>query len=311
MCGQCGCTPEDESEASAGPSHKHPHVHEGGEAHSHEHSHGEGEGHRHVHGQGGHSHPHVHGTSEAHSHEHTHGAGQDHDHVHGESPTHAARIVVDKARAGVLGVNSKAADKIREAMTRRGIVLVNITSGPGSGKTTLLKSTLGALESGTAAVLVGDLETERDAGRLRGLGAQVRQINTGKGCHLSAAQIAQALENLELEGLEFVFIENVGNMACPAEFDLGEHVRVALLSLPEGDDKVAKYPGLFAAADVILLNKIDLSRVLPFDEGLVKDDLSRINTRAVLLRLSAMGGQGLDEWIQWLKAFRAAKMPKA
>jgi hydrogenase nickel incorporation protein HypB len=245
-----------------------------------------------------------HAEQEPHGHDHGHEHGHDHGHGHGHK--HEARIAVDPAQGSVLDSNGHAASRVRADLTRRGILMLNLTSGPGSGKTALLKATLAALEPKSTAVLVGDLETDRDAARLRGMGAQVRQINTGKGCHLSATQVANGLERLDLDGLEFLFVENVGNMACPAEFDLGEHARVAVLSLPEGDDKVAKYPGLFAAAHVVVLNKIDLARVLPFDEGQVREDLSRVNTRAPLIRLSAIGGQGMEEWLNWLKAFRAS-----
>jgi hydrogenase nickel incorporation protein HypB len=240
----------------------------------------------------------------SHDHDHGHGHGHEHGHDHGHNASQT-RIAVDPAAGAVLGSNAHAAVRVREDLTRRGILMLNLTSGPGSGKTALLKATLAALEPGTTAVLAGDLETDRDAARLRGLGAQVRQINTGKGCHLSAAQVASGLERLDLDGLEYLFVENVGNMACPSEFDLGEHGRVALLSLPEGDDKVAKYPGLFAAADVVVINKIDLASVLPFDEGLVREDLSRMNTHAKMVRMSAVGGQGMDDWLDWLKTFRA------
>jgi hydrogenase nickel incorporation protein HypB len=250
---------------------------------------------------------HAHGPGHSHEHgaEHSHGPGKGGEHSHEAHPHHSTRVTVSPEAGSVLSNNAHAATRVRSDLTRRGILMLNLTSGPGSGKTALLRATLAALEPDSAAVLVGDLETDRDAARLRGLGAQVRQINTGKGCHLSAAQVAAGLERLDLEGLEYLFVENVGNMACPAEFDLGEHGRVAVLSLPEGDDKVAKYPGLFAAAHVVVLNKIDLGQVLPFDEGLVREDLGRINSRAPLIRLSAVGGQGMDAWMQWLATFRA------
>lgn len=224
-------------------------------------------------------------------------------HSHAE-PGRSKRVQVERASGDLLKAGQRAAARTRQELTDRGILMLNLTSGPGSGKTALLQATLRRLPEGSAAVLVGDLETDRDAARLHGLGAQVRQINTGKGCHLSAPQVAAALDQLDLEGVETVFVENVGNMACPAEHDLGEHGRVALLSLPEGDDKAGKYPGLFAAADVVLLNKVDLQHVLPFDEGTLKDDLARLNTRAPLLRLSALGGQGMEAWMAWLQQFR-------
>lgn len=225
----------------------------------------------------------------------------DHGHEHGRKST---RVDLSPAEGNVLASNSRLAKRTRHELGARGILMVNITSAPGSGKTALLHATLSRAEPGSCAVLVGDLETDRDAARLRGLGAQVRQINTGKGCHLSAAQVSAALDPLELDGLETLFVENVGNMACPSDYDLGEHARVAMLSLPEGDDKAAKYPGLFAAADVVLLNKVDLAHVLPFNEDLLRQDLARLNTRAPLLRLSAVGGQGIEAWVQWLQSFR-------
>ncbi len=135
---------------------------------------------------------------------------------------------------------------------------------------------------------------------------QTVQINTGQGCHLSATQVSEGLDTLDLAAVDYLFIENVGNMVCPAEFDLGEQCRAALLSVPEGDDKVAKYPTLFQRADVILLTKVDLLGVLPYDVQRVRDDLSRINTRAPLLLLSAAAGQGMDAWFDWLRARQTA-----
>lgn len=258
--------------------------------------------------------------SHAHDHGHAHGHARAHDPAEAVSlpprmgvPAEGAKdsgisatVTVSRASGGLLNANNQVAAKTRAALAARGILMLNITAGAGSGKTALLQATLRRLPEGSAAVLVGDLETDRDAGRLHGLGAAVLQINTGKGCHLSASQVAQGLERLDLEGVKTVFVENVGNMACPSDYDLGEHVRVAVLSLPEGDDKAAKYPGLFAAADVVLLNKIDLANVLPFDESLLRSDLARLNTHAPLLRVSAIGGQGMEAWMEWIEGRRKA-----
>lgn len=203
----------------------------------------------------------------------------------------------------VLKANDAVARSNRKRMEEAGILAVNITSAPGSGKTALLERTIPALlPEHRSAVIVGDLQTTRDAERLGGLAVEVTQINTEGGCHLSATQVSDALDGLELRDLSFLFIENVGNMVCPAGFDLGEHVRVAMLSVPEGPDKVAKYPTLFQPADVILLNKIDLAEALEFDSYCVRDDLSRINTRAPLVEISARTGQGMDPWLSWLLA---------
>lgn len=206
----------------------------------------------------------------------------------------------------VLEANDAAAGENRRRMEHAGVLGVNITSAPGSGKTLLLEKTISALEGEfRSAVIVGDLQTTRDAERLGNLAVQVVQINTEGGCHLSAAQVSEALNRLEMKDLSFLFIENVGNMVCPAGFDLGENVRTAMLSVPEGDDKIAKYNTLFQPADVILLNKIDLIDVLGYDTSRVRDDLSRINTRAPLIELSAKTGWGMDEWLGWLRTRRS------
>ena len=202
----------------------------------------------------------------------------------------------------VLEANDTVAKTNRQRMDRAGIVAINITSAPGSGKTSLLEKTIPALAPDIrSAVVVGDLQTTRDAERLGAVATEVAQINTEGGCHLSAAMVAESLDRLALEGLSLLFIENVGNMVCPAGFDLGEHFRVAMLSVPEGDDKVAKYNTLFLPADVILLNKVDLIGVLDYDMSRVRDDLSRINTRAPLIELSTRTGQGMDPWLAWLR----------
>ena len=202
----------------------------------------------------------------------------------------------------VLEANDAVAQANRRRLDDAGLVAVNITSAPGSGKTALLQRTIPALAPDLGcAVIVGDLQTARDAERLGGLGAQVVQINTEGGCHLSATQVTEALNALDLVGLRLLFIENVGNMVCPAGFDLGEHKRVAMLSVPEGDDKVAKYPTLFQPADAIVLNKTDLIDLLDYDVSRVTDDLARINTRAPLLQLSVRTGDGFGAWLNWLR----------
>ena len=208
----------------------------------------------------------------------------------------------------VLEANDAVAAANREQLEQAGVATVNITSAPGSGKTTLLQKTIPALAPEIrSAVIVGDLQTTRDAERLDGLGAAVTQINTEGGCHLSASQIAEGLKGLTLSELSLLFIENVGNMVCPAGFDLGEHKRVAMLSVPEGDDKVAKYPTLFQPADVILLSKVDLIGVLDYEKSRVLDDLAQINTRAPLIEISSKTGEGMDAWLEWLRCLCARK----
>ncbi|MHC4441737.1 MAG: hydrogenase nickel incorporation protein HypB [Planctomycetota bacterium] len=206
-----------------------------------------------------------------------------------------------KVVENVLKANESVAEGNRQFLNGAHILGVNLMSSPGSGKTALLERTIGQLGADIkCGVLVGDLQTTRDAERLVHLAVEVTQINTGAGCHLAAGQVAEGLKGLELDGLAYLFIENVGNMVCPASFDLGEHVKVVLLSVPEGDDKVAKYPVLFQRADAILLTKVDLIGVLDFDRSRVLDDISQLNTRAQVIELSSKTGQGLDKWLDWL-----------
>ena len=204
--------------------------------------------------------------------------------------------------------NTRLAAASRARLDALGIFGLNVMSAPGSGKTTLLQRTITELAPRRSAVLVGDLQTSRDADRLAVTGAPVVHINTGRGCHLTAGQVADGLDALDLTGIGFLFIENVGNMVCPAEHALGEHRSAVLISLPEGDDKVAKYPTLFQAADVVLLTKIDLAPVMEFDERRVRDDLTQINTRAPLLRLSTRTGEGFPAWLAWLADARKGKL---
>lgn len=205
----------------------------------------------------------------------------------------------------ILEVNESAARENRERLDRAGVVAVNITSAPGSGKTSLLEATVPGLSlEGMCAVIVGDLQTSRDAERIAVLGVESVQINTEGGCHLTASQVSAALDRLDLDGLSFIFIENIGNMVCPAGFDLGEHARVAMLSVPEGDDKIGKYHTLFQPADVIVLNKTDLIGVLDYDLNRVTDDLGRVNTRAPFLRMSVKTGEGIEAWLAWLRGLK-------
>ncbi len=205
----------------------------------------------------------------------------------------------------VLKANDAIALENRRRMDAAGVLAINLMSAPGSGKTTLLEKTIPALGPGQrCAVLVGDLQTTRDADRLGAVAAEVTQINTGQGCHLTASQVAAGLDTLKLKEIAYLFIENVGNMVCPAAVDLGEHLRVALLSVPEGDDKVAKYPTLFQPAHAILLTKVDLIGVVDYERRKVYEDLSRINTSAPVFELSLTTGQGLDRWLTWLQERR-------
>ncbi|MFP4381769.1 MAG: hydrogenase nickel incorporation protein HypB [Candidatus Sumerlaeia bacterium] len=208
----------------------------------------------------------------------------------------------------VLKVNDAVARDNRRRLEEKGIRVINMMSAPGSGKTTLLQKTIPALRPDIeCAVLVGDLQTTRDAERLEESGAQVVQINTGRGCHLDAAQVSQGIDALDLDKIDLLFIENVGNMVCPAGFDLGEHSRAILLSIPEGDDKIAKYPTLFQPADVVLLSKIDLLGVLECNRETIRDDLAKLNAKAPFIEISTKSGHGMDQWLEWLRGQLRAK----
>ncbi len=209
-----------------------------------------------------------------------------------------------KVVESVLQANDAVAQEIRKSLTKAGVLAVNLMSAPGSGKTTLLEKTIVHIGPEKCAVMVGDLQTSRDAERLGATGAVSVQINTGKGCHLSAVQVLAGMNDLDLGPIEYLFIENVGNMVCPAGYDLGEHHRVALLSVPEGDDKVAKYWTLFQGVDVILLTKADLLKYLDFNRERVKLDLSKINTQAPLYELTVKGEDSLHSWYNWLSGKR-------
>ena len=202
----------------------------------------------------------------------------------------------------VLEANDEVAADTRADLERRGIFAIDLIGAPGSGKTALLEATLRVLKGHRhPAVLVGDLATRRDGDRLARWCDQVVQISTGQGCHLEANQVRDALAQIDLDGVDLLFIENVGNLICPVGFDLGQAAKVGLFSLTEGDDKAAKHPYLVEAADLILLNKIDLLPYLAFDRSAFEADIRLLNPGVPILDVSAATGEGLDAWIAWLE----------
>ena len=205
---------------------------------------------------------------------------------------------------GLLHANDHTAAHNREHFNKHGVLAVNLMSSPGAGKTSLLEATIDALKDELSiAVIEGDLETENDAGRIRAHGVPAIQITTGSACHLDAHMVHDALHQLDLQKLDIVFIENVGNLVCPASFDLGQHSNVILLSIPEGDDKPAKYPVMFRAADLVLLSKSDLLAVLDdFQPDNARRHLRELASEAPVFELSAKNAAGMDAWIQWLQA---------
>ena len=228
-----------------------------------------------------------------------HGAGRGHGHDHDHAEP-APRTVVLEER--VLARNDLLAAENRRLLAERDVVAVNLMSSPGSGKTTLLERTVRELATHrSVAVVEGDQETLLDAERIRATGCSVVQINTGEGCHLDAAMLRRGLDELDVAAGSLVFVENVGNLVCPALFDLGESCRVVVMSVTEGADKPAKYPHMFRTADLVLVNKLDLLPYVDFDPDLCTERIHRINPTAQVLLVSATTGEGLAPWYTWLR----------
>jgi hydrogenase nickel incorporation protein HypB len=300
MCTVCGCgTSSVEGkpiEATDGHSHEGP----GGDAHAHDHGHH-------------HDHAHDHGYSHDHDSAGEHaaapidfGAGAAGVHVAGLSQDRIVRIERD-----ILGKNNGYAAENRARLARTGTFALNFVSSPGSGKTSLLARAIGELKDRLKiAVIEGDQQTSNDAQRIRAAGAPAVQINTGKGCHLDAHMVGHGLDQLKLEHGGVLFIENVGNLVCPAAFDLGEAHKVVVLSVTEGEDKPLKYPEMFAASDLLLLNKSDLLPHLEFDTGLCLANALRINPDLQTLIVSAKTGEGMPAFYAWLEG-RAARRARA
>ncbi len=239
---------------------------------------------------------------DGHGHTHDYGQGPAHAHAPGLSQSRMVRIEED-----ILGKNNEYAKANRRYFTERGILTLNLVSSPGSGKTSLLTRSIEDLKADLSlAVIEGDQQTANDAERIRATGVKALQINTGKGCHLDAHMIGHALEDLQPEDGSVLFIENVGNLVCPAAFDLGEAHKVAILSVTEGEDKPVKYPDMFHAADLMILNKVDLLPYLDFDVGTCIGYARRVNPGIEVLQVSATRGDGLDSWCQWIRATRQA-----
>jgi hydrogenase nickel incorporation protein HypB len=207
-----------------------------------------------------------------------------------------------EVRQNVLKENDRIAAELRDELSRRRILCLNLISSPGAGKTSILEDTLKAMgaRGRSVAVLTGDIQTERDAERLRGYGFPALQITTGGTCHLDASMIRRALADVSLDGLDVLFIENVGNLVCPASYDLGEDTKVVVLSVAEGDDKPLKYPGIFRRARLMLLHKIDLLPYTRFDREAAKTDARRVNPDIEVLETSCLGDPGLQQWLDWI-----------
>jgi hydrogenase nickel incorporation protein HypB len=218
-----------------------------------------------------------------------------------------------EVRTKILKKNDELARQMRAEFQRNGTLVINLVSSPGTGKTVLLQDTLRQMVEGGLAVaaVVGDLETDNDAVRLSQSGAPVRQIMTHGLCHLEADMVQQHLADWRVEELEFLFIENVGNLVCPSSWDLGESIRVALLSVTEGEDKPQKYPNLFNTSDIAIITKIDLSEACEFNRQAALDNLSSVRPGIRVFETSAKKGTGMEEWIDYLKSMRAQLVENA
>ncbi|MGH3608832.1 MAG: hydrogenase nickel incorporation protein HypB [Pseudonocardiaceae bacterium] len=237
---------------------------------------------------------------EGHEHEHEHEHGHDHQRGHGHEHPETRTVTLEQA---VLARNDGLAELNRKWLAERGILAVNLMSSPGAGKTTLLERTIRELGAELrVSVVEGDQETVLDADRIRATGAPAVQINTGSGCHLDAQMLASGLQTLDPPDNSVVLIENVGNLVCPALFDLGEQARVVITSVTEGAEKPRKYPQMFRAADLVLLNKTDLLPYVNFDVDAFLDGARRANPGVEVLQLSATSGDGIDGWYGWLRA---------
>ena len=235
-----------------------------------------------------------------HSHPHTHGSNAGVGITTQKSGTREIKVV-----RRVLDVNEQMAEQNRKMFTEKGIFVLNVMSSPGSGKTTTLEKTLVRIASQlNSAVIVGDICTTNDADRLAVSGVPVVQVNTdefGGDCHLAAHVIAKALDAMELDGLDLLVVENVGNLVCPAEFDIGEDARVVILSVTEGEDKPSKYPLMFRECEAALLNKIDLLPYLDYDKDLAIDHIHRVHPQMPVFEVSAKTEEGFEAWLAWLK----------
>ena len=279
MCETCGCSEGAEVTMTHLQEGRSPIMVDGLQAHSHPHNHTDSHKHSHHHHEHGHEH-----------HNHTH------DHIHDEQ----GRVI--PLGTHLLAKNNQLAAENRAWFAEQRICVLNLVSSPGSGKTTLLEKTLSDLQGELPiAVVEGDQATLHDAERIRATGCEVIQINTGTGCHLEADMLRRGVDQLRLQESSLLFVENVGNLVCPALFDLGEWAKVVILSVTEGEDKPLKYPHMFRAAQLMLLNKVDLLPYLQFDlERCLKAALE-INPTLKILQVSATTGEGMEEWYDWVR----------
>ena len=312
MCDTCGCGKPDNEVRIVKPGeedsqHKHSHRHSYGHSHGHSHD-GDEHAHEHNHGYShsyGHSCGHDHAVEDVHDHNHLH--NHDHDHEHPDEGhkkdeydhIHDRQITVEQ---DVMSRNNLLAERNRGYFEAKGIVVVNLVSSPGSGKTKLLERTIRELKDKMSFyVIEGDQQTMNDANRIHKTGVPVVQINTGEGCHLDADMINKAVKKLDPADHSVLMVENVGNLVCPALFDLGESTRVVIMSVTEGDDKPVKYPYMFSTSDLCIINKTDLLPYVDFDMDMAKEYAKQINPKLEIIEVSVMTGEGMEAWYEWLR----------
>jgi hydrogenase nickel incorporation protein HypB len=277
MCVTCGCS-SDENEFKI--------IKVDGNAVEHSHSHN--------HGNGPHTHSHTHNHD--HNHEHHH---HDHDHQHDHSHNTIREIDLER---DILHKNDLLAERNKGYFEAKNIFAINLVSSPGSGKTSLLERTIADLKNDILfTVIEGDQQTTNDADRIAALEIPVIQINTGKGCHLDSEMISKAIKELSPKEGSLLMIENVGNLVCPSMFDLGENIRVVIISITEGEDKPIKYPDMFYSSQVCIINKIDLLPYLKFDMKKLKDYAKKVNPNLEFFEVSATSGEGMESWYTFLK----------
>jgi len=230
------------------------------------------------------------------------GCGEINHHHHDHEPDHSHGPTTLRVEEDLLAKNNRLAGLNRALFSEKDVFVLNLVSSPGSGKTTLLEKTIHALRTELCfAVLEGDQQTANDADRIAATGAPVQQINTGAGCHLDAHMVGHGVEGFDLDATDILMVENVGNLVCPAEFDLGEQHKIVVLSVTEGEDKPQKYPNMFRAADIMLINKIDLLPYLDFDLAKCRSYAQQVNPGIRIFELSCTSGEGLDTWYDWLR----------
>ena len=286
MCKDCGCGLPGDVAIDGVPVGSEPSHPEGLKAHSHDHDRDRDRDHDHMHG-------------------HDHARGHDHEHPHPHPREHHRTLTVEQ---GILDKNDRLAERNRGYFQAKQLFVLNVLASPGAGKTAFIERMAADLQGRLRlGVIVGDLATDNDARRLRQAGVPAVQVTTGSVCHLDAEMVSRAMERLDLDALDILIIENVGNLVCPAVYDLGENMRVVLLSVTEGEDKPLKYPVMFQSAQVVVVNKTDIAAAVGFDREGALASIRRVAPKAPILEVSAKTGHGMEDWYAFLDALLAAK----